>query len=1027
MNADTQGLCPGRQRPRQRWIGLGGAAALLLFVWVPRTQGQGYHVRNWHLEDGLPGGQVTAIAQTPDGYLWVGTPRGLARFDGVRFKVFIAGTNSGLGDSRITSLLTDGEGMLWVGTLDGNVARWQGDRFEPVAPPVPLPVDSDKQSMPDVVPINRGSFLLSDREGGLWWSVPGKGVARLQASRWTIFTPTNGLPNAAGQLVRDGEGRLWTASGTERLYCFESGRWDSRNEAVPLSNIAPPTLAPALGGGLWVADPQTWRSSNTGLVQRLVRQPDRRHAFTTLRSLPPRTEVTALHEDRSGRLWAGTLNEGLCYFDAQGRWSRFKDQGMLERGRVTCLFEDRQGNVWAGTDQNGLYRVTPQLLSVFPVPGDGSQVWSVCATRDQTVWVGTFAKGVFRFHEGEFTPVGGDWGTPPPDIDSLFEDSRTNLWAGTGRGLFQLQSGRFRRVTAPPELNRTVAVIFEDRAGSLWFGGQAVLACRRAEEFSVLPLPVAADVRALAEDGAGDLWIGTVRHGLFRLPRGEKRMVQRVEDYPERDARSLFFDRDGILWVGGEQSGLFRRGADGFEKLSTSDDLPVDTIYSFISDQKGNLWMGSGNGIIGIAAETMTAYVSGQDPPLSWEHLSLDHGLRNRSCYSKGQSSATRTSDGRLWFPNVDHLAVFDPAKERGQASPRSVLVESVLADGQELPFTKVAVLRAPSGTRRFEFHYTALDLTTPSSLRFRYKLEGMDPQWVKAGAQRVAQYSQLPPGDYEFRVLAGGSGGQWHEASRGIQLRVVPHVWERRWVQLLATVLLVSLVGGSFARWRRRRMQLKIERLEMEHRVEAERRRIARDLHDEVGSRLTRLAQLGELATSEGQSPDGIKAQVSAITSRIRELINAMSEVVWTVNPRNDSLPKVVAFLSDYTETFVGPTGIRYRLELDPEFPPLPVLAESRHHLLLAVKEALNNAVRHAAPTIIRLEIHVREGWLEVAVADDGRGFDVDQARSEGRGLANLEERMKIVRGRAEIRSQAGQGTQVTLAMALAAITDHD
>ena len=511
---------------------------------------------------------------------------------------------------------------------------------------------------------------------------------------------------------------------------------------------------------------------------------------------------------------------------------------------------------------------------------------------------------------------------------------------------------------------------------------------------------------------------------MFRLPRGERQAVERVENYPERDARSLLFDRNGVLWVGGEQSGLFRYNSDGFERISTSDGLPSDTIYSFISDQNGNIWMGSGNGIIGFAPKALTTNVRGQDAPLAWNHLSLDQGLHNRSCYSKGQSSAARTSDGRLWFPNVDHLAVLDSAKKRNQDMPNSVMVESALADGKELPLTTTSVLKLPSDTRRFEFHYTALDLTTPSSLRFRYKLEGMDPQWVNAGAQRVAYYSQLPPGDYEFRIMAGGSGGTWHEAGQRIQLRVVPHIWERRWVQLLTTALLVSLIGGSFASWRRRRMQLKLERLEMEQRVDAERRRIARDLHDEVGSRLTRIAQLGELATKENQPPHEIKSQVSAITSRVRELINAMSEVVWTVNPRNDSLPKLIAFLSDYTESSVAPTGISHRLELDPDWPDLPVLAQSRHHLLLAVKEALNNAIRHAAPTTIRLEIHVRDGWLEVVVADDGRGFDVIKARVAGQGLANLDERMKLVRGRAEIRSASGQGTKVTLSMPLAAGT---
>ena len=371
-------------------------------------------------------------------------------------------------------------------------------------------------------------------------------------------------------------------------------------------------------------------------------------------------------------------------------------------------------------------------------------------------------------------------------------------------------------------------------------------------------------------------------------------------------------------------------------------------------------------------------------------------------------------------------MAVFDPAEAGSKRSSLSVLVESVRADGKDLPSTPDGARRAPSGTRRFEVNYTALDLASPSTLRFRYKLESMDANWVEAGAQRVAQYSQLPPREYEFRVMAGGNDGQWHEADRKVRLQVVPRLWERRWMQLLTTGLVFSLLVGGLAWRHRRQLRLKLERLEMEQRVEKERRRIARDLHDELGSRLTRIANLGELAMTDTKPPNDMKSQLGSMTGGVRELINAMDEVVWTVSPKNDSLPNLAAFLSDYIERFVAPTKISYRLELDPEFPTLPLAAEARHHVLLAVKEALNNAVRHATPRIIRLKIHVQDGWLEVAVADDGHGFEVEKAKEGGHGLSNLVRRMELIKGRAEIRSEAGKGTTVTLSMPLAAGPEH-
>ena len=1017
MNADTQRFGP---RPA-----LAFATAILLLVHAAPAPGQHYDVRNWHIEDGLPAARVTALAQTPDGYLWVGTLRGLARFDGVRFKVFTAGSSPGLGDSRIASLLTDREGTLWVGTLDGNLMRRQGNRFESARPPVPLPVDQEKKWLPEIVSPRCGTDLVADREGSLWWHVPGKGIARLKDGSWTVFTRTNRLPNWVNQLVCDREGRIWVEAG-HKLYGFDSGRWDSAQQAVTVGGWGTPTMAPAVAGGLWVADLQGWNYPDPGRLHRLTgQQPDHPASFTTPRSIPPRTGVTALLEDRTGRLWVGTRDNGLCYFDAEGRWQHLEGQALLERGRISCLFEDRQDNLWVGTVEDGLHRLTPQPLIMLALPGTSPSVSALCATRDDAVWVGTANDGVLCGRGDRFTPVGGEWGTAAPPIQSLFEDSRTNLWAGTDRGLFRLEGGSFRRAQAPSELSRSVSVIFEDRTGCVWFGGYPVLACLREERFMVYQ--VTGDVRAIAEDGSGDLWIGTIKDGLFRLPHGQPRTVRRVKNYSANDIRSLFFDREGMLWVGGQQSGLFRRGAGALDKFVTSEGLPSDTIYSILSDTAGNLWMGSGNGIISLSPGSMKGYAGGENPPLFWQHLSLAQGLSNRRCYCKGQPGATRTSDGRLWFPNVDHLAVLDPAKALAQGAAHTVLVESVLADGKELAAAPGEALRASSGTRRFEFNYTALDLTRPRSLRFRYKLEGLDAEWAEAGGQRVAQYSRLPPGEYKFRVMAGGSDGQWLEAGRAFRLEVVPRLWERGWVQLLATGLLVGLVSGSVAWQQRRRLRLKLTRLEMERKVENERRRIARDLHDELGSRLTAIANLGELAVKRDLSAADMKSQLGVSNGRVRELIGAMDQVVWTVDPENDSLPNLAAFVSDYTERFVGPTGISHRLELDPEFPPLPVPSQSRHHLLLAVKEALSNAVRHAAPKTIRLRIYARDGWLEVKIADDGCGFEVDRARAGGHGLANLAERMRLINGQAEVSSRPGTGTTVTLSLPLSAPPEHN
>ena len=994
-------------------------ASLLLLCPSP-VPGQSYRVQNWNIEDGLPDTRISAIGQTPDGYLWVGTPKGLARFDGTRFTIFNSASTPGLVDSRITGLLTDREGVLWVGTLDGNLARVQANQIEPVHPPVPLPVDPDPKRIPGSWAWRIHCDLVADGEGSIWWHETGKGIARLKHGSWTLFTDTNGLPRGVNQLVRDGQGKIWVEAGG-KLYGFENGHWDSPQQAAPLSGKIR-ALAPATNGGLWVAESMSSKNSQSARIYRLADRLRDFSTFSTSLTTKPNTSGTSgfdvLHESRTGGLWFAARGGGLWHSGADGSWHSLEGQGALTDGYLTCLFEDQQGNLWVGTSQQGLYRISPHLITLLPLLPEGQRVLTVCATRDGAVWAGTDLAGVFRRSEGIFMPVAGEWDTNYPQIFSLFEDRRTNLWAGTSKGLFRLEEGSFRHSPGPLQKRGGLNVIFEDRAGCLWFGTDAGLFASDNGKFT--SYSKLNRIRSIAEDSTGDLWIGTIGDGLFRLTKDRKSPPSRVMSYPASDVRTMFIERDGTFWAGSWGGGLFWGRNQVFENITAADGLPSEQITTIISDQKGNLWMGTGNGIVGIAPQTIKEHKRGESPPLLWQHLSVAQGLGNRYCTGYGQPVATETTDGQLWFPNEKQVAVLDPVKAGFKRAMPTMLVESVLADGKELPLTTGDRMRVLSGTRRFEFNYTAPDLTSGSSLRFRYKLEGMDTKWVEAGTTRVAQYSQLPPGDYEFRVMAGCNNGQWQEAGRRIAIRVVPRAWERRWVQLLTTALLVSLAGGSVTWWLRRRMQLKLERLEMERKVETERRRIARDLHDEVGSRMTRIANLGELATMEAQTDKDIKPQLVSLTSQVRELINAMDEVVWTVNPKNDSLSNLAAFVSDYTERFLAPTGISHRLELDPDYPPLSIPSQSRHHLLLAVKETLNNAVRHAAPKIIRLKIHAQSGWLELVVSDDGRGFEVEKARTGGHGLANLAERMNLIGGRAEIKSEPGKGTTVILTIPL-------
>ncbi|MBI4323961.1 MAG: hypothetical protein HY674_01730, partial [Chloroflexi bacterium] len=568
MNVDGKWFRASPRPLLSVWSGATGGAAALVLSWGTAVLGQEYYVQNWHLDEGLPDGDITAIQQTPDGFLWVGTPKGLARFDGLQFKVFKADNTPGLTDSRISSLLTDDQGALWIGLLDGNLVRRRTQQFESVHPPLPDASKSEeekktgswlwgrrihlteasrekghpaKPNLPQV-----GTELIQDREGAIWWRVSGQGLMRLKAGQWTVFSTTNGLPGGEiEQLSCDREGRVWVEA-NGRLHRFRGDRWDSPDEAVRLGGRWP-VLVPARPSGLWVADARGSWLQGSGQVRRLV-DGQWNEGLPLLPRTPHanRSVVTCLLEDRTGRLWYGTPSGGLFFSDRAAQWQRLNAHGSVSQGYISCLFEDRQGNIWVGALGDGLYRIRPQPVTMLtlPPPLENFEINTVWAARDGTVWVGTGGAGVARWQEhGRLTVYGGAQGLDNPHVCALFEDSRTNVWAGTARGLFRLERERFVRVDGPPELDGWVKALFEDRAGRLWIGTVAGLISCEQGKFTVHPWPVdqpvdndmRCDIRAIAEDAAGNLWVGTIAQGLFWRPRGQAEILRPVAEYPAPD------------------------------------------------------------------------------------------------------------------------------------------------------------------------------------------------------------------------------------------------------------------------------------------------------------------------------------------------------------------------------------------------------------------------------------------------------------------------------------------------------------
>ncbi|MFM7101071.1 MAG: two-component regulator propeller domain-containing protein, partial [Verrucomicrobiota bacterium] len=731
-----------------------------------------------------------------------------------------------------------------------------------------------------------------------------------------------------------------------------------------------------------------------------------------------RAQVTALAEDVSGTLWLGTRGAGV-FFRADGSaWQLLPGSGELAESIVTGIQADEDGSVWLGTVGAGLYQVRPQPVRVLRPPGPAGQnaVQAACGTADGAVWMGTDGAGAFRHRAGRVEHFGTGEGLDDPSVGVLLEDRDGQLWAGTPSGLYGFREGRFHRAGFSRGLR--VLSLLEDRAGRLWVGVAGGLV--RADGTSArlygrqAGLP-GANILALSEDRQGRIWAAAPGFGLY-CQTNEAFARVALDGWPEDGSvRALHHDHAGALWIAGYGQGLFCLQEGQFRRWNSGDGLPDDGIHGLVEDDAGVLWMASDGGIFSCEKAELERYRRGSSPPLACRRISGEDGLPSLLCVGYGQPSVGRGADGSLWFPSGHALAGFHPRRLPGLSRLRALVVEELVADGESRRVTGGSVRLEP-GVRQLAFHYTLPDLLDGGRLRFFYRLEGLDPQWIPGEQRRSASYRNLPPGRYRFQLRASGPAGNQVDNGPGLEVELPPRWWERTGVGFAGVLVAAGAVGTVAWRAARVRARQELRRFELDRRVEQERRRIAQDLHDELGAGLAEMMLLAEAAGQPGRSPGETEAWTVRLADRARQLAGTTDEIVWTLNPRSDSLPSLVGYLSDHAQTFLGAAGLGCRLDIPGEVPARPVDARVRHGLLLAFKEVLHNTQKHSQATEVYVRMHFPPGLLRVVVEDNGRGFPPGGEVPPGQGLESLRERLAAMGGQARFGNREAGGAVVTL-----------
>jgi signal transduction histidine kinase/ligand-binding sensor domain-containing protein len=1026
--------------------------------------GRYYIVKVWGADDGLTEGSVTDVAQTPEGYLWIGTLFGsVLRFDGTRFVSYSSANTPEFSLKwGVPRLMVDQQGTLWISMYDGGMTEWNEHGF-------------------------RSAFSSTNHPNHLLWSAPGKvvffdGGSNLLAGQrhgehwdWQTTTLSGALPQS--QACADSQGRVWYLCGVSEIGIRDgaesktfglSGRMESQSISV---------LTADGQGNIWIGTDQQLARWNADHFE-VMTPADETGGLKVKRIVPSGTKelwvegngrmrryrngkwvaesdgwnrelsgigaLRFVHGDADGGLWSGVGDLGLIHVLPDGTFHRLTTRDGLPSDRIHFAYQDRDGNTWTGYDRGGLVQIRRRLFHVVG-QGEGlneNLINTVCQDSQGTVWIGTHGGAVWRYQNGSSTNL--DLPAIAREPDSIVtSDARGRTWiSAQGAGLFMWQGGHMQEIATQADLHGYVRLMLPARDGRLWAGTLlSIVSIADGKLNCAYTAQTTGDhPTALAETTDGAVWAGTLAGNLLRWD-GEHFVAVTP---PDRDLLgrilALWPSPDGGLWAGTAEGGLLHLVRGQFQRFTSNDGLPSDCIVQILGDTQGNLWLGTRAGIVRVALAALGRFEPGKAGELPVSVYGQSDGLSTIGSAIMFQPNCWRGRDGRLFFAMANSVAEVMPEEAQGNSLPPTVVLEEFCADDKHLALGRVGSIlsalplaekrpqnllpsiKAPPADGDLEFFYTGLSLKSPSRVRFKYKLEGLENSWKDAGSEKRAVYRHVPPGKYVFHVRACNSDGQWSPDGALLAVTVEPHFYQTAWflgcIGLSGGAALVLMVLAAA----RRRMDSRLEQLKRQRALERERARIAQDLHDELGAGLTEIGLLGGLLQNPSRFSERKQPSLERIVQRCRDLVVALDEIVWAVNPRNDSVNSLNGYLCRYAQGFLETTTIRCRLDMQEAQPDRPFDSEQRHHIFLAFKEALTNVAKHSEASEVNIRMCLEsQNRLLISIEDNGRGLP-SSVGTDTNGLTNLRTRMAHIGGECDIVGRAGGGVIVLLGLPLKA-----
>lgn len=962
---------------------------------------------------------------------------GLARFDGARFSVFNKSNSPGIVNNRFISLFEDAGRSLWAGTEESGIVRFRGGRFEHFGADAGVP--------------SSVSWIESDTNGaGTIFHGPGE-TTRFRGAG---FSPVD------EQLNFSRSGPASTASekiicrrNSENTFsqCFVDGRWvvfsladgsapekfllvaqeTNSDGSTPIRFVS---AAKEANGNVWLitADGRL-AGAEDGRVTRLYGELDGLPKYPLYLMIGARLALVAKDADES--LWLVDLPSMQKELLLKKGDSSFP----IDKLEFLSTYADGEGNLWFGTKRDGLFRARRQVITAYS-EAEGIKdktVYPIYQDRAGTVWLGAGA-GLFKRENDRFVSIKS---TENFLVSAIAEDDAGRILISNFGALYVQEGNEF--VPFEPDKISSLGFIYaihEDREKTLWIGAAEGL--RRLKDGVVTSFTTADglagnDVKTIIEARGGGLWIGTYG-GLTRFENGRLTSWREADGLPSRTVRGLYEEADGTLWIGSYDGGLTRFKNGKFTHYNLKTGLPNDGAFQILEDDNRKFWISSNRGIYRVSKDELNDFADGKISSINAISYGKTDGMLNLECNGGRSPAGIRSSDGRLWFPTQDGVAVINPAEIKANSQPPPVVIENVRIDNVDIgsgnsglgledggksatpnPNSQIEV--GPS-QQNFDIQYTALSFINSENLRFRYKLEGLDDKWVEAGTRRQAYFSHVPPGEYTFRVIAANSDNVWNEQGAMLKIVVLPAFYRTGWFATLA-VFAIGLVAFLLFRERVRQINLKhAGELAFSRRLidsqEQERKRFAAEMHDGLGQSLVIIKNRARLSLKQSDQKEAMLDHLESISETASHAIHEAKEIAFNLRPHLLDRLGLTKTIESMLDKVFGASGTECTTEID----LIDGALEKDSEILLyrIIQECASNIVKHSLAKNAFIRIEHNEHDLTIKIVDDGRGFDPSTGANDlskrSFGLVGIAERTRLLGGILNIDSAPGRGTAVSI-----------